>query len=65
MAARAAFEELAERWGRKYGAFVRLWENAWEEFIPFLGLHSNQQRLTKPLKQNKRSFFQKLHFFHK
>ncbi|XQZ30717.1 IS256 family transposase (plasmid) [Arthrobacter sp. NyZ413] len=33
-AARAAFEELTERWGRKYGAIVRLWENAWEEFIP-------------------------------
>ena len=35
-AARTAFEELTERWGRKYGAIVRLWENAWEEFIPFL-----------------------------
>jgi putative transposase len=35
-AARAAFEELTERWGRKYGAIVRLRENAWEEFIPFL-----------------------------
>lgn len=35
-AARAAFEELTERWGRKYGAIVRLWENAWKEFIPFL-----------------------------
>ena len=35
-AARAAFEELTERWGSKYGAIVRLWENAWEEFIPFL-----------------------------
>jgi transposase-like protein len=35
-AARAALEELTERWGRKYGAIVRLWENAWEEFIPFL-----------------------------
>ncbi|WP_427135611.1 IS256 family transposase [Pseudarthrobacter sp. S9] len=35
-AARAAFEELTERWGRKYGAIVRLWDNAWEEFIPFL-----------------------------
>jgi putative transposase len=34
--ARAAFEELTERWGSKYGAIVRLWENAWEEFIPFL-----------------------------
>jgi putative transposase len=35
-AARAAFEELAEKWGRKYPALVRLWDNAWEEFIPFL-----------------------------
>lgn len=35
-AARAALEELTERWGSKYGAIVRLWENAWEEFIPFL-----------------------------
>ncbi len=35
-AARVAFEELTERWGRKYGAIIRLWENAWEEFIPFL-----------------------------
>jgi transposase-like protein len=35
-AARAAFEELTARWGRKYGAIVRLWDNAWEEFIPFL-----------------------------
>lgn len=32
----AAFEELTERWGRKYRAIVRPWENAWEEFIPFL-----------------------------
>ncbi|MGW1744000.1 IS256 family transposase, partial [Nocardia sp. NPDC001965] len=35
-AARAALGELTERWGSKYGAIVRLWENAWEEFIPFL-----------------------------
>ncbi|MGO1853898.1 MAG: IS256 family transposase [Microbacteriaceae bacterium] len=35
-AARAALEELAEKWGKKYGAIVRLWESAWEEFIPFL-----------------------------
>jgi len=35
-AARAAFEDMADRWGPKYGAIVRLWENAWEEFIPFL-----------------------------
>ena len=35
-AARTALDELAEKWGRRYGASIRLWENAWEEFIPFL-----------------------------
>lgn len=35
-AARAAFEDLVERWGTRYPAIVRLWDNAWEEFIPFL-----------------------------
>ena len=34
--ARAALDELAEQWGQRYGAVIRLWENAWEEFIPFL-----------------------------
>ncbi len=35
-AARAALEELTEKWGTKYAAIIRLWNNAWEEFIPFL-----------------------------
>ena len=35
-AALAAMEELDEKWGRKYGAMIRLWRNAWEEFTPFL-----------------------------
>ncbi|RCS61208.1 IS256 family transposase [Microbacterium sp. JB110] len=35
-AARAALEDLDEKWGKKYGAIIRLWESAWEEFIPFL-----------------------------
>ncbi|MEU2032622.1 IS256 family transposase [Nocardia amamiensis] len=35
-AARAALDELTARWGSKYGAIIRLWNNAWEEFIPFL-----------------------------
>src|ERR1700761_6544981 len=35
-AARAAFEELADKWGDRYPAIVRLWDNAWQEFIPFL-----------------------------
>jgi len=35
-AAKAAFDDLTEHWGTKYGAIIRLWNNAWEEFIPFL-----------------------------
>src|SRR3954451_14096299 len=35
-AARAAFDELAEKWGQRYPAVVRLWDNAWVDFIPFL-----------------------------
>jgi putative transposase len=35
-AARAALDELADKWGQRYPAIVRLWENAWAEFIPFL-----------------------------
>jgi putative transposase len=35
-AAREALDQLAETWGQRYGAIIRLWENAWSEFIPFL-----------------------------
>jgi putative transposase len=35
-AAAIALEELDEKWGRRYGALIRLWRNAWEQFIPFL-----------------------------
>ena len=35
-AARVAFDELAEKWGQRYPAVIRLWDNAWSEFIPFL-----------------------------
>jgi len=35
-AARAALDDLTEKWGKQYGAIIRLWESAWEEFIPFL-----------------------------
>jgi putative transposase len=35
-AARAAFDDLAEKWGGRYPAVIRLWDNAWPEFIPFL-----------------------------
>jgi transposase-like protein len=35
-AAMERFLEFAETWGSKYPAIVRLWENAWSEFVPFL-----------------------------
>jgi len=35
-AARAAFDDLSEKWGPRYPAVIRLWDNAWAEFIPFL-----------------------------
>jgi len=35
-AAAAALEALDEKWGTKYPAMIRLWRNAWSEFIPFL-----------------------------
>jgi putative transposase len=35
-AAREAFDQLAETWGQRYPAIIRLWDNAWTEFIPFL-----------------------------
>jgi putative transposase len=35
-AARAVFDELAETWGPRYPAIIRLWDNAWAEFTPFL-----------------------------
>jgi putative transposase len=35
-AARAGLDQLASTWGTRYAAVIRLWESAWEEFIPFL-----------------------------
>lgn len=35
-AARSAFDELTDKWGQRYPAVIRLWDNAWSEFIPFL-----------------------------
>lgn len=34
-AALAALDELEEKWGSKYRAMIRLWRNAWNEFVPF------------------------------
>ena len=35
-AAEDRFLDFQEEWGSKYPAIVRLWENAWAEFVPFL-----------------------------
>jgi len=35
-AAEARFEEFAENWRGLYPAMIRSWENAWQEFVPFL-----------------------------
>jgi transposase-like protein len=30
------FAEFSDKWERRYPAIIRLWENAWAEFVPFL-----------------------------
>jgi putative transposase len=35
-AAEERFAEFAEAWGPRYPAIVKLWTNAWAEFVPFL-----------------------------
>jgi putative transposase len=35
-AALDAFAEFSARWEKRYPAIIRLWENAWAEFTPFL-----------------------------
>ncbi|MDI9960774.1 IS256 family transposase, partial [Rhodococcus sp. IEGM 1237] len=44
-AARAAFDDLADRWGKQYPAIIRLWNNAWQEFIPFLDYDTEIRRV--------------------
>jgi transposase-like protein len=35
-AAAAALDELAGKWRDRYPAIIKLWQNAWAEFVPFL-----------------------------
>ena len=35
-AALDAFAEFSQKWEKKYPAIIRLWTNAWAEFVPFL-----------------------------
>ena len=36
-AALDALTEFSAKWEKRYPAIIRLWENAWAEFVPFLG----------------------------
>lgn len=44
-AAKERFAELAEACGEKYPAIVRLWRNAWAEFVPFLAFSPEIRRV--------------------
>ena len=35
-AAAARFDEFTDKWGGRYPAIIKLWQAAWNEFIPFL-----------------------------
>jgi transposase-like protein len=39
------FLEFAETWGLKYPAIVRLWENAWAKFVPFLSFDTEIRKV--------------------
>lgn len=39
------FLEFQEAWGGKYPAIVRLWSNAWAEFVPFLQFDREIRRI--------------------
>lgn len=43
--AEEGFFEFAEAWGGKYPSIIRLWENAWAEFVPFLGFDREIRRI--------------------
>jgi transposase-like protein len=44
-AAEDRFLDFQEEWGAKYPAIVRLWENAWAEFVPFLQFDAEIRRI--------------------
>jgi transposase-like protein len=44
-AAKERFGEFAETWGGKYPAIVRLWDNAWAEFTPFLAFDAEIRKV--------------------
>ena len=39
------FAEFGEKWEQRYPAIIRLWENAWSEFVPFLGFDTEIRKV--------------------
>jgi transposase-like protein len=39
------FAEFSEKWEARYPAIIRLWENAWAEFVPFLAFDTEIRTL--------------------
>nr|WP_231897100.1 IS256 family transposase [[Mycobacterium] stephanolepidis] len=44
-AAKERFVEFSGKWGQRYPAIMRLWENAWSEFVPFLDYDTEIRRV--------------------
>jgi putative transposase len=44
-AAQDRFTEFSAEWGDRYPAIVKLWENAWAEFVPFLEYDTEVRRV--------------------
>lgn len=44
-AAKERFAEFAQAWGARYPAIIRLWDNAWAEFVPFLAFDPEIRRV--------------------
>jgi len=44
-AARERFAEFTAVWGAKYPGIIRLWDNAWAEFVPFLAFELEVRRV--------------------
>jgi transposase-like protein len=44
-AARERFDESAQAWGARYPAIIRLWDNAWAEFVPFLSFDTEIRKV--------------------
>jgi putative transposase len=44
-AARERFTEFTAAWGARYPAIIRLWDNAWPEFVPFLSFDTEIRKV--------------------